>query len=49
MFYSFRPIQNCITHNVPAVNDVARPPHKAMRSIAGAGNVGEGGVGMAKP
>jgi hypothetical protein len=24
-------------------------PHKAMRSIAGAGNVGEGGVGMAKP
>jgi hypothetical protein len=24
-------------------------PYKAMRSIAGAGNVGEGGVGMAKP
>ena len=34
-----------MAHNVPVVCDVASP-YKVTRRVAGAGNVGEGGVGM---
>jgi len=46
--YIYQSIQNQWHITFPAVTDVASP-YKANHRFAGAGNVGEGGVGMAKP